>query len=198
MDPYLLLVVELLLYVLVVGGLSLMRREAGAYRLAGEALAWGVVLLGLAWVLRMPWPLLYLVALYLVTMRSRLLVELANALAAQRRPAALGRDDLALRLAGNPVDRALVRVNQGAALLHSGQVAAAAELLRELLGRPGLGLRLEAACRCNLGLAWLRQGQTERARAELARAIDLMPGSPYAQAARFALRRLDAPATDMT
>ena len=196
MDPYLLLVVVLLLYALAASGPSVLGREPLAWGQAGETLIWGAGLLAAAWALRAPLPLAYLVALYLLTMRARLLVELANALARRRHPAAARLYALAQALAWNPLDRAIVRANQGAALLHSGRVSEAQAVLDRVLQGGGLGPRLEAACRCNLGLACLRAGDPQRGRALLRETVALMPGSVYAERARRELQQLEASPAD--
>ncbi len=196
MDPYLLLALILGLFALAAAGPSLLGRERLAWGYVAEVALWGLALLALAWVLQMPSPFLYLIVLYLVTMRTRLLVDLANALARRGRPAALRFYALAQRLALSPLDRASVRVNQGAALLQAGQVAAATAVLEDALAQDGLGLKLGAACRCNLGLACVKAGDVERGRRLLREAVAHMPASIYARRARFELQRLDAPVTE--
>ena len=198
MDPYLVLVFVLLLFVLVVGGLRLVRREPLSSRHAGEILAIGAVLLGLARLLGISSPVLFFVVLYLVSMRVRLLVDVGNKLAMSRRSEAASRlYGLALRLAVNPLERLIVGVNQGAALLHEGRVAEAIAVLEGVVSSPSsLGIKLEAACRCNLGLAYLRQGQVGRGRAQLQETIDLLPGSIYARRAYLALQQLEGPAPE--
>ncbi len=195
MDPYLLFVVILVLFTVAAAGPSLLGREPLAWRCAAEILAWGLALLALAWALRVTSPFVYLLALYLLAMRSRLLQDLANALAARRRQAAFPLYALALGLAGNPLDRVSARINLGAALLHNGQVERAITTLEEVLAGAALGPKLGAACSCNLGLAYLRAGDTERGCAHLRDTVSTMPASIYAQRARHALQGLDAPAS---
>lgn len=192
MDPYLLLVLVLLLYALAAAGPSVLGREPLAWGQAAEVIIWGLALLAAAWATQVASPLIYLLALYLLSMRARLLVELANLLAVRRRAAALPLYALAHALALNPLDRTIVRLNQGAALLHWGQVPGAQALLEAVLQGGRLGPKLEAACRCNLGLACLRAGERECGRSHLREAIALQPGSVYAQRARLALQRLEA------
>jgi len=200
MDPYLVLVLVLLLFVLLVGGLSLLRREPLSYRYAGEILLLGAVLLAVLRALQLPSPVLFSVALYLVTMRSRLLVDLANSLARRGRlDVALRLYSVALRLAIDPTDRLIVWANRGAALLQGGELAEAIAVLQKVLAVPSaLGIRLEAACRCNLGLAYLRRGQVGLGRAQLLEAIDTLPGSVYANRARLALQQLEAAPSNPT
>ncbi|MCL6429667.1 MAG: hypothetical protein K6V36_02260 [Anaerolineae bacterium] len=194
MDPYLTLVLVLLVFALMQGGLSLMRREPLSGRQVAETLLAGVMIIAIAGLAGAPPPaVLFFMALYLVTMRARILVDIANALARRGRVGVASRlYDLALRLATVPVERLTVRANQGAVLLQQGQVDRAVGIFEDILKVPAaLGVRLEAACRCNLGLAYLRQGRVGQGRAQLHETVDLLPGSLYAQRARLALRRLE-------
>ena len=131
-------------------------------------------------------------------MRVRLLVDVGNRLAVSGRSEAAGRlYGLALRLASNSLDRLIVGANQGAALLHGGRVVEAIAVLERVVSSPSsLGIKLEAACRCNLGLAYLRQGQVGRGRAQLREAMDLLPGSIYALRAHLALQQFEGPAAE--
>ena len=190
MDPYLVLAFVLLVFVLLFGGLTLLRREPLSARFAAETLLVGGAILGLSWLLRRPWsPVLFFVILYLVAMRARLVTEVANLLAQRGRlPAALRLYELALRLATDSATRATVRVNQGAALLLGRRLPLAIAALQEALAGPGLGIKQEAACHYNLGLAYLRQGETGLGQAELREVGELLPGSIYARHAELALR----------
>lgn len=196
MQPYLVLALIMLLFAAAAAGPSLLGRERLAWWCVVEILAWGLALLAAAWALHLTSPFLYLVVLYLLAMRSRLLLELANALAARRRRAAFPLYALTLGLAANPLDRASTRINLGAALLHCGEVSRAVAVLEGVLAGPALGPRLAAACRCNLGLAYLRAGDTERGRNQLRAAVDVMPASIYARRAAHALQGLGAPPTE--
>ncbi len=194
MDPYLTLVLVLLVFSLMQGGLSLMRREPLSGRQVAETLLAGVVIMAIARAAEAPPPaVLFFMVLYLVTMRARILVDIANGLARRGRVGVASRlYDLALKLATVPVERLTVRANQGAVLLQQGQVDRAVGVFEDILKAPAaLGVRLEAACRCNLGLAYLRQGRVGQGRAQLHETVDLLPGSLYAQRARLALRRLE-------
>ena len=120
-DPTLLLLLVASLFVLVFGGLGLIRREGLSLQFALEAIGLTILLVGGSWLLRISLdPFLFLAILYLVTMRSRLTVELANILARR------GSYDPAFRLynlslAWWPDDsaRLIVLANQGAAGLHA-------------------------------------------------------------------------------
>ncbi len=199
MDRYLLLLLVLLLFILFFGSLSLLRREALSSRFAFETLLVGGLILGAARALQAPpSPILFFVVLYVLGMRARLLVEVANALARRGRLAAASRVyAVAFRLATSRTDRGIVLANQGAALLLAAQLAEAIAVLQQALApASGLGIKQEAASRCNLGLAYLRRGETGLGRVQLHEVIDLLPGSIYAQRARQALQALDSSASN--
>ncbi len=187
-DPYLLLLLIAALYVLMFGGLSLMRREGLSGQFAFEALALTALLVGGCWLARLPLsPVLFLLLLYLITMRSRLLVDIANLMARRERyPLAFRLYDLALSLRPDASARLAGLANR------SGQVQAAIATLEGALApehRPRLGLKYEAAVHFNLGLAYESAGQWPRASHQYNEAIDALPGSPYARAAKARLER---------
>jgi tetratricopeptide (TPR) repeat protein len=182
------------LYILVFGGLSFIRREGLSGQFALEAAVVTIVLVGGSWLLGIQLsPFVFLLLLYLVTMRSRLVVEVANIFARQ------GRYDLAFRLYGLGLawwpdlsSRLIVLTNRGAAELRCGQVEAAIQTLEGVLEvekRPRLGLKYEAACSYNLAFAYEKNGQDAKAVAQYNEVIDLLPGSVYAKAAQSALER---------
>jgi tetratricopeptide (TPR) repeat protein len=194
LDPILLLVLTTCLYILVFGGLSLLRREGLSVQFALEAIVVSIVLIGGSWLtgIRLS-PFVLLILLYLVTMRSRLLVDIANMLAQRRRY------DLAVRLYRwalawwpDATSRLIVQVNWGAAELLYGHIDAAIGLFEGVLEaekRPRLGLKYEAACHYNLGYAYEKKGEDAKAAAQYNEAIELLPGSLYAKAAQAALKR---------
>jgi tetratricopeptide (TPR) repeat protein len=193
-DPYLLLILIGCLFVLIFGGLGLLRREGLSLHFALEAIALTVVLVGGSWLIGTPLnPFLFLLLLYLVTMRSRLIVDLANLLASRERyePAfALYR--LGLAWWPDSASRLIVLVNRGAAELRSGQVETAIKTLESVLEiekRPRLGLKYEAGCRYNLAYAYEQAGEDGKAVGQYNEVVELLPGSVYAQAAQAALKR---------
>jgi len=193
-DPYLLLLLIACLYALVFGLLGWVRREGLSIQFALEVLGLTVLLVGGSWLLGMPLnPFLFLAFLYLVTMRSRLVVDLANLLATRERyDAALRLYDLGLAWWPDPTSRLIVLVNRGAAQLRSGQLDAAIQTLEGVLAddqRSQLGLKYEAACHYNLGYAHEQKGEEGQAVSHYNEAIEVMPGSVYAQAAEVALKR---------
>jgi tetratricopeptide (TPR) repeat protein len=194
LDPTLLLLLIAGLFILVFGGLSFIRREGLSTQFALEGVALTALLVGGSRLLGIAFnPFLFLVILYVVTMRSRLTVDVANLLARR------GSYDWAHRLYRlslawwpDASSRLIVQTNQGAAQLYQGELDAAIGTLESVLEvekRPRLGLKYEAACRYNLGLAYEQKGESARAVVEFNEVLDLLPGSPYAKAAQAAMKR---------
>jgi tetratricopeptide (TPR) repeat protein len=193
-DPYLLLLVIACLFILAFGALGYMRREGVSIQFALEAGILTAVLVGGSWLTGVPLnPFVFLIILYLVTMRSRLLVDVANTLVRRNRRAAGFRlYDLAMALWPDAPSRLVVLTNRGAALLLSGRVEDAISLLEGVLAGSqgaGLGIKYEAAAHYNLGYAYELHGQDTRSVTHYNQAIDSLPGSMYARAAESALKR---------
>jgi len=193
-DPYLLLLLVACLFVLVFGGLGWARREGLSIQFALEVAGLTGLLVGGSWLLGIPLnPFLFVLILYVVTMRSRVIVDVANLLASRERYEVAHRlYDLGLAWWPDTTSRLIVQVNQGAAQLRSGQVDAAIDTLQGVLAshdQPRLGLKYEAACHYNLGYAYEKKGDEVRAVGEYNQAIDTLPGSVYAQAAEAVLKR---------
>ena len=194
MNPYAVLALEALLFALAFGALSWLRGEGLPGRFAWEVLALTVVCVGLAWAAGISLhPVLFLVVIYVVTMRARVLVDLGNALSARgRHEGALAMFRLALRLAGDSLSRTLARINTGVVYIRQKRFPEAIALLQDTLsdipesrGAP----KCEAACRYNLGLAYLRAGQEAEAVREFNQVIQLLPNSLYGRGAEAALRK---------
>ena len=194
LDPYLLLLLVASLFTLIFGLLGLIRREGLSIQFVLEAALLTAVLVGGSWLVGIQLsPFLFLAVLYLVTMRSRLIVDLANLLVQRgRQPLAFRLYDLGLAWWPDTASRLIVQANRGAAELHSGQVEQAIATLEQVLSgeeHPQLGLKYEAACRYNLGYAYEKVGQDRQAVAQYQETIELLPGSLYAKAAQAALKR---------
>lgn len=193
LNPYLLNVLIALLFAVFFGGLSLLRREGLPNRFAYEVLALTGASTLLFYALGTPLnPLLFLLLLYLVTMRSRLLVDVGNMLAGGGHAALAERAyGLALRLWPDNIGRCLAAMNLGVLRLRQKRLDEAATILQGVLeqqmGR--LSERHEAACRYNLGVAYQKAGQELKAVHEFNKVIDLFPGSLYARGAQAALKR---------
>ena len=191
LHPALLVLLIGLLFVLAFGGLSFLRRQGLSMRFAVEGLA--VTLIGalLVYASVPLHPLLFVAVLYLVTVRVRLLVDLGNWFTARRQyERALAVFRFALRLWPDAVSRQIALINRGATELKRGQPEEAYRTLREALaGEPGRpGALYLAAGYYNLGLAARRTGREAEAIRHLNEAIDILPSSIYAHAARQALK----------
>lgn len=196
MDPLLIVVLVGLFFILVSGGLSLLRREGLSGQIALEALA----IIALVIVLRSVAgvaidPIVLFILLYLITMRARLLTDLANLLFGRRGYAAaepLYR--LALRLNPDRSSRYIVLVNWGTARLQSGDsdgaIATFTDVLASASEQGGLGHKYEAACYYNLAVAYRRAGEDVKAVVQYNKVIELFPSSVFSQAAGNALKTM--------
>lgn len=180
------------IYIVAFGGLSAMRRQGLPLRFALEGLAITALALGLV-LLSVPiHPLLFLVVLYLLTMRVRLLIDLGNwFLSRGQYVRALGAYRLALRLAPGAVDRRIVLINRGATLLRMQQPEEARTTLEEALAgeQVRLGAKYLAAGYYNLAVACQRTGREAEATRLFNLVLDVLPNSIYSKAAQEALKR---------
>ncbi len=191
MHPSLLILLVGLLYILGFGALSFMRRQGLSIRFAVEGLIVTAVGAALAFASVPIHPILFLLVLYLVTMRVRLLVDLGNWLTSRKQhDRALGLYQFALRLGPDEVGRQIALINRGVTQLRLQEPEMARLTLEEALtdeqARPGA--KYLAAGYYNLGLACRRTGREAEAIRHFNEAIDALPTSIYAHAARQALK----------
>jgi len=191
--PLLLLLLGLL-YILLGGGLSLMRREGLSGQFALEAIVITAIFSGAAWLANLyVHPALFLAVIYLATMRVRLLVDVGTFYARRgnfARAEQIYR--VSDRLFPNQADCLLVKVNQGAACLQQGKLDEARVMFEEVLKKHGegyLGLKNEAASHYNLGVLYRRKQLEARAQAEFDKVVELWPVSEYARRAEAAKRK---------
>jgi tetratricopeptide (TPR) repeat protein len=198
--PLLLLLIGLL-YILAVGALSLSRREGLSLRFALEALGISVLVAGLAWLTKAAiHPALFVVLLYLVTMRARILVDLGNFLARRRNFAqAEAVYTLAERLWPDEASRLIVEINQGVLDLQTGRLDQAIARFQDVLAagaRSGfLGLKHECACHYNLGVAYQRKGLDAQSVLAFNQVLETWPACEYARYATIALEKRRRKAT---
>jgi len=194
-NPLLLLVLVGLFYILIVGGISLLRREglSGQFALEALAIIALAILIGAAIGTTVD-PILLFILLYLVTMRTRLLTDLANLLFKRRGYAAAERlYRLALRLLPDRTGRFVALTNWGVARLQSGDIEGAIRTLNDVLvvagEHGGLGAKFEAACRYNLAVAYSKAGDDVKAVQQFNQVIERFPVTVYGQAAERALKK---------
>ncbi len=191
--PALLLLVGLL-YIVLFGGLSLLRREGLSSQFAVEALIITGIASGLATLTNISiHPVLFLVVLYLITMRTRVLVDLGNMFARRgnfRRAETIY--NLASLLWPDRTGRLIIKVNQTTACLQQGRHDEAIANFQDILesaDRGYLGVKYEAAVHYNLGVAYRRKELETQAVREFNAAIDTWPASEYARQAEIALAK---------
>jgi len=190
-NPHLLLILTALLYLLIVGGLSALRREGFSLQFVFEVIAVSVLLVALSLATgSMVHPVIFLIVTYLVTMRARLLVDLGNLLARRgHHQQATNVYGLALQLKPDGTSRQIVSLNQAVGQLQQGQLTQAIAVLENLLtdSQHPLSPKHEAAARYNLAVGYRRHGNEAKAVVEFNKTIDVMPGSLYASSAQIAL-----------
>lgn len=193
MNPHLLILLEALLFILVFGGLSVLRKEGLSLQLVVEVLALTGLSIGASLLtgLRLD-PVFFLLFLYLVVMRCRILIDLGNLLSARGyHSGALSAYRLAMHLGPDSPIRFMALISYGAVLVRAGAPGEATRILEEVLEKGGERLhpKHESACHYNLGVAYLRLGQEGQAVREFNEAIEAWPLSPHARLARAALER---------
>jgi tetratricopeptide (TPR) repeat protein len=201
MNPYLLITAIGLGYILIVGGMSLLRREGLSNQFAFEVLGFtALVVAGAVLTNTVVDPILFLVVVYLLSMRARLLVDLADFLSGRgRQRDAMAVLQFALRLFPDRSTRLVVMISMGTVQLRRQSPESAQELFETILGEAkqgGLGVKYEAACHYHLGLALQRQGKDAEAVRQFNEAIETFPTSVYGRAAAQALERRRAKAAD--
>lgn len=195
MNSHVLILTVGLMYIVLFGGLSLLRREGLSIQFAIEVLAITIILEAISLAIGLPInPILYLALIYLITMRVRLLVDLANIISNRgRQRDAINLLQFALRLYPDKSSRFVVLVNMGIVQLRRQNPESAITLFNQVLEESqdgGLGIKYEAACRYNLGLAYQRTGKTAQAIREYNETMVIFPTSIYSKGADKALERL--------
>ncbi len=193
MNLHLLILLEALLFILIFGGLPLLRREGLSLQLAAEVLVITALSIGASLLIgfRLD-PVLFLIFLYLIVMRCRVLIDLGNLLTSRgRHQAALSVYRLALRLGPDFPARLIALISYGAVLVRIGALEEAVRILEGVVEKGGdhLQPKHESACHYNLGVAYLRLGNESRAVREFNETIDAWPLSPYARYAQVALEK---------
>jgi tetratricopeptide (TPR) repeat protein len=194
MNPHLLIAIIGLVYIAMFGGMSIVRREGLSNQFAFEVLGiTALVVVGALLTDTLVNPILFLVLVYLLSMRARLLADLANLLSARgRQRDAISLLQLALRLFPDRTTRLIVLVNMGIVQLRRQNPESAQALFEAVLEEAkqgGLGVKYEAACRYNLGLALQRQGKEAEAVRQFNETLEVFPDTLYGRAAEQALEQ---------
>jgi len=195
MSLYLMIGLIGLLYIVVFGGMNLLRREGLSIRFAIESLF--VTAVAVILVVFTPiqiHPVLFLLLLYVITLRVRLLVDVANSFASRGRYVQAERIyNLASHLWPDPTNKLIVMVNHATMLLQGNKLDESISLFTEVLNQAdqgSLGVKYESASHFNLGVAHLRRKNISKATIEFNSAIDTWPASLYAHRAQQALERM--------
>lgn len=194
MTPSFFLLLLGFIYIVLFGALALLRREGLSLRFALESL---VITLALSAIHAFTGielhPVLFLIILYLITMRSRLLVDLGNLFARRGQfDRATQIYTLGLHLWPDASTRLIIQVNQGAALIQHNNLDEAIALLNQVLQHADqghLGLKYEAASHYNLGVAYRAKKLMTQAMKEFRAVLDVWPVSEYGRRAQLALER---------
>jgi tetratricopeptide (TPR) repeat protein len=181
-------------FIILFGGLSLLRREGLSLRFAMEALLITGLASGLAALTGLYiHPVFFLLFLYLVTFRVRILVDLGTYFARRKDFSQAERFyRLAERLWPDRTGSLILQVNRGTTLLQSGKLDEAVDVFKTILDQKSsgyLGRKYEAATYFNLGVAYLRKGLEGQATVAFNTVIDTLPVSEYARRASQALDR---------
>ena len=180
-------------------GLTALRRQKPSIRFLVEGGILTVAAIALCLIGRPPHPILFLVILYLATMRVRLLVDLSNVLTGRKRfPAALAMQSIALRLGPDPASRQVALISRGVTQLRMGDPQAAYFTLKGIMleEKVKLAVRERAAGFYNLGVACERTARPQEAERCFRQTIEAMPGSIYALGADKALKRAATKSSD--
>ena len=183
-----------LLYILVFGVMALLRREGLSIRFAIES----VCLTAIAEILVVLTPIqihpvLFLILLYLITLRVRILVDLANIFARRGNYVQAERIyKLASHLWPDQTGDLIIKVNYATFLLQKNQIDESIAIFTKVLSQANkgyFGVKYEAAAHFNLGVAYLRNNNDALATIEFNAVLDTWPASEYARRAASALER---------
>ncbi len=196
MDLRLLIGLVGLLYILVFGGMSLLRREGLSSRFAIEAIIITVVavlLVNFLGISSSIVPVIFILILYVITLRVRILVDVANSFARRENYAQAEKIyAFADHVWPDQTSRNIIAVNRSIMLLQQNKLDESIASFTNVLNsgdKAYLGVKYESALHFNLGVAYLRKGNNGMATVEFNSAIETWPGSIYAHRAQQALER---------
>lgn len=181
-----------LIYLLGFGGLTHVRGQGLSIRFAVEGLIITAIGTLLEYVSVPVHPLLFLIVLYVITMRVRLLIDIGNWFSARgKHREALALYRWALKVGPDGAGRQIVLINRGVALLKADDSEGAYLALKEAMAGADarIAARHLAASYYNLGLACRRTGREAEAIHRFNEAVDAWPNSIFGEAARLELKR---------
>ncbi|GAB4505269.1 MAG: hypothetical protein Fur0043_22640 [Anaerolineales bacterium] len=181
-------------FVVLFGLVSLLKREGLSKRFAIEGILLTLLISGLTYLTGVQThPVLFLIFLYLATMRVRILVDVGNLFAMRKQFDLTDKCyHLAERLWPDETNRLIVKVNQGTSLLQQHKLDEAIATFQDVLQQAHggyLGIKYEAAAHYNLGVAYLRKNRGADATIAFNAVVDTWPASEYAHLAEAALER---------
>jgi tetratricopeptide (TPR) repeat protein len=194
MNPTLTILLIGILYVLGFFGLTAIRRQGLSTRFAIEGLMITAIAAVITATVSPVNPFVFLIIIYLLTMRVRLLIDLGNWFTSrQKHNRALALFDLALRIGPDATSGQIVLINRGVTLLHMQKPEEAYITLKEALADVKLkpGAKYLSAGFYNMGLACRRTGREAEAIQHFNEAINELPNSIYAFGAKQALKKGD-------
>ncbi|MBN1535780.1 MAG: tetratricopeptide repeat protein [Anaerolineales bacterium] len=192
-------------YIVLIGILSLLKREELSTQFAIEAIVITFIFCGLTAYTRLAiHPVLFLLIVYFITMRVPLLVDIGTIFAKRKQfPLAEKFFSFALQLWPDRSNTWIVRINQGVAYFQQGDFDKAIHVYQEILqsiDHCRVSAKLEAAAHYNLGVAYLRQNKDAQATVEFNIVVDSWPATEYARRASDNLekhRRKNIPSDQM-
>jgi tetratricopeptide (TPR) repeat protein len=192
MNLYTMIIILGFSYALLFGFLGYLKREGISIQFISEAVAITLVIAGIGYATGSEVnPLLFLAFVYLITMRARLLTDVANFLSNRgRQRDAIAVLQVAMRLFPDRQTRLIILTNMGIVQILRKNPESAESILRSVLEESkegGLGIRYRAACEYNLGIALRALGQDSKSVKHFREAVEIYPGSAYGKAAERAL-----------
>lgn len=199
MTPAFVLLIIGLIYIVLFGGLSIIRREGLSVQFAFEAFCITILLSGLTYITKIDFsPILFLILLYLITMRTRLLVDMANSFARRENYSiATSLYSLALKLFPDPINRLMVFINQAVSRIKQGDLDGGIQIINNILTQKEmgyLGIKTEAACYYNLAIAYRRKGLEKQSLDYFDKVVQTWPVSVYGRKAMLELKKNKADA----
>lgn len=195
MDLRVIILLVGLAYIVLFGGIALLRREGLSMRFALESAVITGLASGLVALLDLQVnPVIFLIVLYLITMRVRILIDLGVIFARQGKLAIAGRlYKIAENIWPDITCGLILKVNQATLFLQEDKLDESIAVFSDVLQQANqgyLGVKYESASHYNLGVAYLRKKEPGRATVEFNAVIDTWPASLYAHRAQQALDRL--------